>query len=304
MAKKSNSESRTAVVSYLSAAAITLICGGLVAGLCFGTRSLERHAAAVLDRHEIDLRIVWPKAAGGEGTWMPRACAEQITTLARDAAGESDEVLEAEQLERIGTALEQSGWYVGAPKVTRGVGGVILVDGAWRVPAANVRYRDQTYLVSWDGSPMPPGAQASLWIFDPALGPPRDGAGERDYSRPWAGEDMAASLELLAKVGGEAWARQVQGVDASDYSTKGSLTLITDRNTKVVWGGRPSKPAMGEVSTAQKMEHLRQLVRDTKRIDAAYPMIYVNQERLLFDLSATAMAQERATSPDLPDEPR
>ncbi|MCX5689623.1 MAG: hypothetical protein NTV94_07545, partial [Planctomycetota bacterium] len=73
-------------------------------------------------------------------------------------------------------------------------------------------------------------------------------------------------------------------------------------NTRVVWGGRPSKPALGEVSTAQKLEHLRQLVRDTKRIDASYPMIYVNQERLLFDLSATAMAQ-RKTSPDVEEVP-
>jgi hypothetical protein len=32
---------------------------------------------------------------------------------------------------------------------------------------------------------------------------------------------------------------------------------------------------MGEVSTAQKLGHLRQLVKDTKRIDATYPLIYV-----------------------------
>lgn len=302
MAKKPSPETPSALVTYSSAAALTLMCGGLVAGVLFGTRALERRAAEALDPGDVRLAIEWPVAAGGEGTWMPRACSEALEALAHDAAGPSSDLLDHEQLHRVATALSQSGWYSKTPLVTREQGGMIRVSGEWRIPAANVRYRGDDFLISWDGNPMPPGAQASNWIFDPAIGPPRDGAGERDYQRPWAGEDIAASLELLGKIASEPWVKQVQGVDASQFSSKGQLILITDQNTKVVWGGRPSKPALGEVSTAQKLEHLRQLVRDTKRIDASYPMIYVNQERLLFDLSATAMAQ-RKTSPDIEEVP-
>jgi len=304
MAKKPSPETPSALITYSSAAALTLLCGALVTGVLFGTKALERRAAAALDKGTVQLDIAWPAAAGGSGTWMPRSCSESLESLALDAAGPSSDLLDADQLDRIATALSQSGWFARLPLVTRQPGGVIQVSGEWRIPAANVRFQNENYLISWDGNPMPPGVQASNWIFDPAIGPPRDNAGERDYHRPWAGEDIAASLELLAKIGSEPWVKQVQGIDASQYSSKGQLVLVTDQNTKVVWGGRPSKPALGEVSTAQKLEHLRQLVRDTKRIDASYPMIYVNQERLLFDLSATAMAQ-RQTSPDvsqLPDE--
>lgn len=296
MAKKSNSSATpSAFVTYSCAAAITLLSGGLVAGLFFGTGALEERAAAALDTGETPVRIVWPVAAGGTGTWMPRASSEQLLAVAKEAAGSSLDSLSAEQVVRVATAMAESGWFVGTPRVSRVAGGEIVVDGTWRIPAANVRHQGSEYLISWDGSPMPAGVQAGKWIFDPALGPPRDGAGERDYVQPWAGEDVAASLELLGRIAQEPWSKQVRGVDASEYASKGTLVIVTDRETRVVWGGRPSKPAMGEVSTAQKIEHLRQLVKDTKRIDATYPLIYVNQERLLFDISAAAQAL-RATA--------
>jgi hypothetical protein len=295
MAKKSNSSATpSAFVTYSCAAAITLLGGGLVAGLFFGTGALEERAAAALDRGETAVRIEWPVAAGGTGTWMPRASSEQLLAVAKEAAGSSLDSLSADQVVRVATAMAESGWFVGTPRVARVAGGEIVVDGTWRIPAANVRHQGSEYLISWDGSPMPPGVQAGKWIFDPALGPPRDGAGERDYVQPWAGEDVAASLELLGRIAPEPWSKQVRGVDASEYASKGTLVIVTDRDTRVVWGGRPSKPAMGEVSTAQKIEHLRQLVKDTKRIDATYPLIYVNQERLLFDISAAAQALRAA----------
>jgi hypothetical protein len=283
--------------TYLSAAATTLLCGGLAAGIVFGRAPLERRAASVIDTGSLDLRITWPVAAGGKSTWMPRASAEQLTMIAHDAAGASSEVLDAEQLSRISTALSQTGWFIKPPLVKRPSANVITVDGEWRIPAANIRFNNETFLIAWDGHPLPPGVEAGRWIYDPVLGPPRDTAGERDYSQPWGGEDVAASLELLGRVEQEPWASQVRGIDASQFSREGVLVIITDRNTKVVWGGRPSKPALGEVSTAQKMQHLRQLVKDTRRIDASYPLIYINQDRLQFDISATAMAR-RPTSQD------
>lgn len=291
MAKKTNSSATpSALVTYSCAAAITLLGGGLVTGLLFGTGALERRAAAALDRGDPAVTVVWPVAAGGTGTWMPRASSERLLAVAKEAAGPSRDALGAEQVLRVATAMAESGWFVGTPRVVRKAGGEIVVDGTWRVPAANVRHQGSEYLISWDGSPMPPGVQAGKWIFDPALGPPRDAAGERDYVQPWAGEDVAASLELLGRISAEPWASQVRGVDASEYASKGTLVIVTDRDTRVVWGGRPSKPSMGEISTAKKLEHLRQLVKDTKRIDATYPLIYVNQERLLFDISAAAQA--------------
>lgn len=276
--------------SYFSAIAITLLLGGIVVGISYGTRSLQNRAALVLDQGNVTINIDWPAASGG-GTWMPQASREELVELAREAAGPSSDILEPHQLQYIATAMEQSGWFAAAPLVSRESGGRISIRGEWRIPAANVRYRDQAYLISWDGCPMPPGVEAPKWILNPASGPPRDATGERNYISPWSGEDIAASLELLDRVVREPWADQVKGIDASQYVTQGQLALITDNDTRVVWGGRPKKPALGEVSTPQKLEHIRQLVKDTKRIDANYPLIYVNQERLQFDISATAVAK-------------
>ena len=300
MAKKLSAQSVNSLKTYASAAAITLLCGGLVAAMVFGNSSLDRRASAVLDPHEVIIDMVWPAARAEADsqaaadktprTWMPLACREQILSLAKTAASPSSDLLKAEQLSRISKALEQSGWFAKLPLITRKPGGVIRVDGQWRIPAANVRHANQSYLISWDGRPMPTGVETSLSIFDPAVGPPRDSTGDRDFTRPWGGEDVAACLELLSKLSVQPWLGQVQGIDASQYAKSGTLIIVTDNNTKVVWGGRPSKPALGEVSTSQKLEHLRQLVKDTKRIDANYPLIYINQERLQFDISATATA--------------
>ncbi len=288
--------------TYLSAATIVVFTGGIVAALALGVRPLETRAAAVIDRGPPTITIAWPVARPGEGTWLPLPIQEQLTVLATDAAGSSADCLSAEQLRRIALAMEQCGWYSQTPRVSRRANNEIVVDGSWRIPAANVVFKGGRYLISWDGKPMPPGVESTWTILEPAVGPPRDVAGDRDYSQAWAGEDMAASLELLAKVSGEAWSSQVRAIDASKYADGGGLMLVTDKDTRVVWGGRPSKPRLGEVTTAQKLEHIRQLVQDTKRIDAGYPLIYVNQERMQFDISASAQQQARADVE--PDEPR
>ena len=84
------------------------------------------------------------------------------------------------------------------------------------------------------------------------------------------------------------WAKQVAAIDASEYSSHNRLSLITPEKTRIVWGGRPTKPAIGEVSTAQKLAYLSQLFHDYKRIDAAHDVVYVNSGNLQFDISATA----------------
>ena len=105
MAKKSNSSATpSAFVTYSCAAAITLLGGGLVAGLFFGTGALEERAAAALDRGETAVRIEWPVAAGGTGTWMPRASSEQLLAVAKEAAGSSLDSLSADQVVRVAPA--------------------------------------------------------------------------------------------------------------------------------------------------------------------------------------------------------
>jgi hypothetical protein len=125
-------------------------------------------------------------------------------------------------------------------------------------------------------------------IIGPAVPPPTNQDGSRDFASAWPGEDIAASLELLQLMSDKPWYRQVAGIDASEYSSKGQLLLVTADKTRVVWGGRPSKPAIGEVSTAQKLAYIQQLLHDFKRIDAGHDLVYINMGTLQFDISATA----------------
>jgi len=274
------------VVMYASAAALVLLLAGLVAGLGIGRSALEASAARVIDPGRVEIHFEWPQGNEG-GTWLPVSCREQLERVAYDAADSEPDLLSAAQLEAVGTALAQTGWYSLTPRVERVGAGQIAVRGRWRIPAANVVHKGAKYLISWDGKPMPPGVESVYSILEPGNGPPRDGAGERDYSRPWSGEDVASALELLGRVVEHPWASQVRAIDVREFGSQG-LVIVTERGSRIVWGGRPSKPRVGEVTTAQKFEHLRQLVQDTRRIDAGYPLIYVNSERMQFDISASA----------------
>ncbi|MBL9001357.1 MAG: hypothetical protein JNK25_09505 [Phycisphaerae bacterium] len=290
MARSTSTSSTTHLAkTYLSAATIVVLLGAIGAGLTFGLRPLEDRAAKTLDPGSLKVRIVWPAARGGSGTWLPSPTQEVLMMLANEAAGPSLDHLSADQLARICAAMEESGWFTGTPRITREAGGVITIDGAWRIPAANVVHRNKKFLISWDGKPMPPGVETVWTIYEPAHGPPRSSSGERDYAQPWSGEDVAASLELLSRIVAEPWSGQVKGIDASKYAESGDgLVIVTDKDTRIVWGGRPAKPRLGEIPTAHKIAHLRQLVKDTRRIDANHPLIYVNQERMQFDISASA----------------
>jgi hypothetical protein len=291
---------------YLGTFAILILVGVIVVGTALGLRPLEARAAAV-SQGPVKIEIAWPVAAkpkaeaktpGGAAdaapkTWLPKPQQEEVLALAHDALGSTRVGLSRSPLERVGDALAASGWFEGTPKVRRGDESTIIVEGEWRVPAAVVRKDDKDYLISWDAKPMPPvydadEAKSMRVITGPALGPPMNQDGTRDFASGWAGEDIAASLELLALMLDKPWAKQVAGIDASDYSAHGLLSLVTPEKTRVVWGGRPSKPLMGEVSTAQKLAYLGQLMHDCKRIDAGHGVVYINNRQLQFDISASA----------------
>lgn len=284
--------------TYVSTVSILVLFVGLLVALALGARPLEARATTILNTGPTQVRFAWPPIAGGGAqgaTWLPVADQESLITLANNTLGTKPDPLSSSSLESLVSALTNSGWFVGAPTATRGRGNVITITGYWRIPAAVVRQSGKDYLVSWDALPMPAvytsGESNMRFIEDPGVAVPRTAGGTVDYTNPWPGEGLSASLELLELVVRQPWAGQVAGIDASQFSASGQLALVTTDRNKVVWGGRPSKTLLGEVSTNAKLKHISQMMQDFGRVDAGYPLIYVNSDKIQFDISASAKSQ-------------
>jgi len=293
-------------IAYLSSFCILALFAALLVGAVAGMRPLELRAARIVDTAPVVIQINWPPlaapakaapvgAAPAPTTWLPRDEQERLAAIARTALSAGRDTFSRAPLERIGLALAGSGWFDGAPTVRRDRGSRITVDGRWRIPAAVVRHEGMDHLIAWDAKPLPPiykpPTSGLRFILGPAIGPPRTTSGERDFASPWPGEDIAASLELLALIAERGWAKQVGGVDASAFSDTRQLSIVTTEGTRVVWGGRPQKPLVGEVSTGQKLAHISQLLQDTRRIDGGYPLVRIYHPTVYFDISASASAQ-------------
>lgn len=295
-------------LGYLSSFCVMVLGVGLLAGATLGMKPLEAKAASAMGGGPPKVTIAWPRIEGAppESTWLPKADQETLTALVLDAAGDNPAPFSPAPLARISNALDASGWFARPPRVSRTTGGSILIEGDWRIPAAVVRWNSKDYLLSWEAMPMPaayePDAARLPVILGSPAGPPTTPDGARDLRTPWSGEGIGAALELIQTVLTQPWAKQVRGVDLSSYGTDGVLKLVTVEGSRVVWGGRPSKPRMGEVTTAQKLVHLAQIDHDHKRIDAGYPLIFINTQRIQFDTTASA-ADAQAQGRPVPQPP-
>ena len=278
---------------HLTSFAVLLLIAGLIVGIAIGVRPLEEIAARVSGAKHPKVEIAWPARQGG-GTWLPPQFQEELLTVVRTTLGATPTPFSAEPLKRVGMALEASGWFDGMPTVERKGPGLIVVSGTWRTPAAVVRSEGKDFLVSWKGHRMPPvyeiGKSGLPVIKSPVMRAPMMSDLSPDYAEAWPGEDIAASLELLREVASKPWAAQVSGVDAARYSAESTLALLTTFNTRIEWGGRFSKPRLGEAPTNEKLNRLAFLFRDRGRIDAGYPVVELWQRHLLFDRSAAASA--------------
>lgn len=275
------------LASVVSTGVVIGVCAAVLIGAVVGTRWLERRAESVgaPSQQLGEIRFIWPVAAGAKQTWLHGAFQQELSEVAHHHLDTARAAFSADPLRRVSDALAESGWFDGPPRVTRQWGGGIVIDGSWRTPAAVVRCNDKDLVVSWDGRLMPPvyepGATTMPLISGLALPPPQRTDGTRDYANAWPGEDIAASLELLGELLRHPWAQHVAGVDASEFSRHARLVIVTDKQTRVVWGGRAAKPLVGEVPTVAKLAHLEDNVRTTGRLDGGFPMIYVNQEKRL-----------------------
>jgi hypothetical protein len=302
-------------LTYLTSFCVIALLIGAGVAFFMGLRPLEARAEQIVSSEPHTITIQWPPVAvaasadaaasappAAPRTWLPTSDQQSLMALAQAALDGDGGSLSPDPIARVATAMQQSGWFDGSPSVRRERGNSIIVSGAWRIPAAVVRSGGKDHLISWNAMPMPasyePGEARLPMIVGPALPRPMLG-GTPDFSSAWPGEDIAASLELLRLTATQPWFDQVSGIDASRFSGEQTLVILTKWNTRLVWGGRPSRPRIGEVSTRQKLVNIAQLHHDSQRIDSGYPEIQVFGRWLLLDNSAGARAASEAatTSP-------
>ncbi len=255
---------------------------GLLAGLTAGLGPLEARAAKVTGIKPPTVTIAWPTWQAPDGTvttWLDESFQEQIlqrATAAIDPGEGPTGAFQRDTLMAIAESMRTSGWFEGTPVITRRAEGEIHVAGQWRIPAAVVRNGSKDQLVSWSAMPMPveyPAAEfarsrGQTVLVGVAAAPPTDAAGLRDFTAPWPGEDLRAGLELLALLSKQTWSAQVAAIDVAGFNAVRELAIITRRGGRVVWGGRPDEPRLGDIATAAKIAHLDQFNRSFGSIDA------------------------------------
>ncbi len=246
-------------------------------------------------------------------TWLPEQFQHEVTTLIQSNLGQDPAVFSRDPLVSVGIALERSGWFDGVPTVARSNENTIRVSGTWRIPVATIVYKATEHdvdeveqLISSTGHPMPvtyrPGTSALPRIVGLGTRPVMQTDGQIDYGSRWTSVDapqnetLDAALELLRTVSEQPWARQVGGIDVRDYLNTKSLTILTRDESRIIFGGRPSQPLLGETSTKAKLVRIGEIYRRFGSIDAKRAAIDISGVHPVeINIAATA-------TPDLVDD--
>ena len=294
MARKAKKKQKTArerpawmrSFSFRAAGGLVLSLAG-VGAAGWGVAVVHARADSILAAQPTGVEIEWPALPGAESTWMGEALREQITAMVD--AQLVGRALDALALAAVGEMLTGSGWFDGRPGVHRTGDASIGIRGVWREPACVLRSGMRDYALDWKGRPFPidypAGSSGMRAILGVGAGVPLRG-GVLDVLNPWPGEDVSAALELLAPLLREPFADQVAGIDVTDYYTAGELAIVTDRDTRVVWGGRYGEFIPGEKSSEEKLSRLRAAHANPgyqHRIDGGQQMMDVSGEHLILD---------------------
>jgi hypothetical protein len=263
--------------------ALAILCvGALGAGMTIGVNRLDRGARRVLAASGPEVQLLSPGDLGGQN-WVRDEDLALLENRVEQILAGADPFAVA-PLEDVSTMLGRSGWFRAAPRVERVGRRTVRIAGDWRTPAAVVRSGGRDHLISWEGLPMPPvfspgGSQAPI-ILGARLAP-LDPSPETRYARPWPGDDVAAGLDLLRLLALKPYRSQVAAVDVGGLARGQGLALITDRETRVLWGGRPGRFNAGEVSDDEKLARLNTFFEREGRIDGGFDEIEIQGPTIL-----------------------
>lgn len=280
-----SSASRTGSrLAWVGSALSAVLIVGVLTAMVLGPMVLHDRASRRVRERSMLVMFSWPVAPGETRTWLAESARNDLLIRAYDALDAEPDVLSAAQLEAVARAIRATGWFKGQPLVRRSAAGVIEVSGDWRVPAVVVRKGGHEHLIAWTGELLPMrwgvGESRLRAIEGVMFDPPSDDAGRLRYGEPWPGEDVRAALELFALLRGERFWEQVRDIEVSPARGGGrvSLSIVTDRGTRIIWGHRPGAAGVerGEPPTDIKLANLRELQTRFGRIDADRSTVAIN----------------------------
>ncbi|MGP1272796.1 MAG: hypothetical protein ACTS22_05640 [Phycisphaerales bacterium] len=202
-------------------------------------------------------------------------------------------------LDELGVWMRGTGWAREVRRVARTRSGAISIEVSWHQPAAVVRQGAREHVLSADGRRLPLAWPAGTSAMPAITGaehatPAADvPAGDR-----WPDAEVQAGVDLLTvlhrELGddeniGPRGFDQVRAIDVSKYRTLQQLVILTDRDTRIVWGRAPGDPVQDIVSTAQKLSRLANLRNHPdygRRIDAGMAYLDLSSGPILVDQRA------------------
>jgi hypothetical protein len=195
-----------------------------------------------------------------------------------------------ESLEQARASLMATGWFRDINAIRRGPAlgddqrATIMVEGDWRRPEAMVIHNGRKYLVDRDGYVIerPIGSmlgEMAYMIVDPPGS--FQGIGQR-----WGHEAVAQAVRVLAEVDRKIdrgrYGGQIRGVDYSGGAGPGTIVLMTDTGSRVVWGSPLGEEVpVTEPGADEKLTRMTQVLRDYGRVDANAPLLDLRRSPLV-----------------------
>jgi len=264
---------RIAIVS-----SIVVLGGAVFIGGAMGVAELDRAAAQAIVPHSPEAVINWDTLSDGT-VWMPRKEQERLGLgVARAVRG--GRALSSEPLKEAVLTMQSSGWVRGTPQAHWTSEGQIIIDASWRIPAAAVRVGNREVIIDWDRHvlPLDYAFNESNQIYFTNVDAPLPQVGQA-----WEGTDLQDGVALLRELRANDLLEQVAGFDLGRGSESGTITIITHRGTRIVWGGGPGRERPGEKTTNVKIERLRVLYERAGLIDGGVPYIDIRGDDIMVD---------------------